>query len=145
MSVQVDANPWESPRSRDVQSIRPESESEREASHVWRGHRISVRAEAVSKFAFLMNRFRVSVDGFEFQSSQLRMSEDFRFYFDHHGRVVEGRFKAVGTGFANQSYRLFIEDELFDDSKVRISGWWKSCLMVSLVSGGCMVSLWFGI
>lgn len=87
----------------------------------WEGHSISVSAEMIPKFLPLIGRFWISIDGgAPFTSRQIRLQERFDFVIKDHGRDIPAMFRAYGTGFGRQPFRIFVNGKLVVDSIVDV-------------------------
>lgn len=118
-----DANPYEA----NISDPLPEPVSELASHHEWRGRTLTVEAKAMPSYAYLGTQYFVTLDeGQQFTSTKMTLIEHFDWQFEHEGRTVTGRFAAEGlnNGFARR-YRIWIDNELLAESKVRIKDAWK--------------------
>jgi hypothetical protein len=142
MAMSVEGhNPYASPKASD-----PPPEPPFVSRHEWRGHIVTIESTALASRLWLFTGYIITIDEKSFVTAQFGATEDFRWRFEHSGEMVNGHFQTHGlnNGIARK-YTLELDDEPLGMFQLRITGGWKSYIVLGItcaIAGVVLARQW---
>lgn len=135
--MQPDVNPYAPPQAQTQRHV---------ACHRWNGREITIFGTILASRLWLVIGYTITIDGRQsFFTAQRSSTEDFKWKFDHHGKLVEGHFTTFGWNGIRRQYNLTIDGEELGPGNVPMTGWWGVLIVwpLILLAQGLLVYMLF--